>query len=108
MNIMLVALAERKHEIGLRMALGATQRDIRQLFLAEAVVLTVAGGVLGILIGSLGVVVIAWISAWYYTFLVIPVVIGFIVSCLVGVFFGFYPAYRASLLEPIVALRSGY
>ena len=108
MNIMLVALAERKHEIGLRMALGATQRDIRQLFLAEAVVLTVAGGVLGILIGSLGVVVIAWISAWHYTFLVIPVVIGFIVSCLVGVFFGFYPAYRASLLEPIVALRSGY
>lgn len=108
MNIMLVALAERKHEIGLRMALGATQRDIRQLFLAEAVVLTVVGGVLGILIGSLGVVLIAWVSAWHYTFLVIPVLIGFIVSCLVGVFFGFYPAYRASLLAPIVALRSGY
>ena len=106
MNVMLVALAERKSEIGLRMALGASPKDIQRLFLTEAVVLTLLGGALGILIGSLSAFLIASFSHWQYTFLGMPVLIGFLISVLVGMFFGFYPAYRASLLNPIEGLRS--
>lgn len=105
MNIMLVSVTERTREIGLRMAVGARRRDIRRQFLIEAMTLGAAGGVIGALIGAAAAVIIAWEAAW-------PVLISpwaLLLACGfaggVGVFSGLYPAYRASQLDPIVALR---
>ena len=106
MNIMLVSVTERTREIGLRMAVGARRRDIRRQFLIEAMTLSAAGGVIGALIGAAAAAIIAWKAAW-------PVLISpwaLLLACGfaggVGVFSGLYPAYRASQLDPIVALRS--
>jgi putative ABC transport system permease protein len=105
MNIMLVSVTERTREIGLRMAVGARRRDIRRQFLIEAMTLAAAGGVIGALIGAAAAAIIAWKAAW-------PVLISpwaLLLACGfaggVGVFSGLYPAYRASQLDPIVALR---
>ena len=105
MNIMLVSVTERTREIGLRMAVGARRRDIRRQFLIEAMTLSAAGGVIGALIGAAAAAIIAWKAAW-------PVLISpwaLLLACGfaggVGVFSGLYPAYRASQLDPIVALR---
>jgi putative ABC transport system permease protein len=105
MNIMLVSVTERTREIGLRMAIGARRRDIRQQFLIESMTLAAAGGVIGAVIGSTAAAIIAWKAGW-------PVLISpwaLLLACgfagLVGIFFGLYPAYRASQLDPIVALR---
>ena len=105
MNVMLASLAERKYEIGLRMALGASGSDIQKMFLLESSLLSAIGGILGIFVGLLGAGVIAIFSNWSYALFLKPIFLGFVVACLVGVFFGFYPAYRASLLDPIVVLR---
>ncbi|MGY8985856.1 MAG: ABC transporter permease [Sphingomonadales bacterium] len=106
MNIMLVSVTERTREIGLRLAIGARQGDVLIQFLVEAVTLSLLGGVIGILFGLGGAVIMADISKW--PVLINPTVIilalGF--SVLIGVVFGFYPAKRASLLNPIDALRS--
>ncbi len=107
MNIMLVSVTERTREIGIRMAIGAKSWDIRLQFLVEALVLSLSGGVLGIL---LGMGICAGMAAFAPDFLPIlitpvPMIISFIFSGLVGVFFGFYPAYKASMLNPIDALR---
>ncbi len=105
MNIMLVAVAERTREIGLRKALGATTKDILYQFLLESVLLAIAGGFVGILIG-LGIAKIVALTAHlraaapFWTIL-----IGFGFSALVGIFFGIYPASRAARLDPIKALR---
>lgn len=106
MNIMLVSVVERRREIGIRMAIGATPTDIRWLFLMESVTLTVIGGVLGVLIGVAISYVIALSWHWAFTLFLLPPAVGFLVSVATGVFFGLYPAYRASTLDPIAALRS--
>jgi ABC-type antimicrobial peptide transport system permease subunit len=105
MNIMLVSVVERTREIGLRMAVGARGRDILMQFLLEAVALSSAAGALGMILGSVAAVVISKVLHW--PTLISPVSIGvsFLFSCGVGVFFGFYPATRASRLDPIEALR---
>lgn len=106
MNIMLVSVVERKREIGIRLAVGARRKDIRALFLVEAVMLSLVGGILGVLIGMLIAYVIALFSHWQFTLFLLPPVIGFSVSAATGIFFGYYPAYKASQLDPINALRS--
>jgi putative ABC transport system permease protein len=106
MNIMLVSVVERRREIGIRRAVGARQANIRNLFLAESITLSLLGGILGVLIGILASMIIAKFFHWHFTFFAAPAVIGFAVSVFVGVFFGYYPAYRASKLDPILLLRS--
>jgi putative ABC transport system permease protein len=105
MNIMLVSVTERTHEIGLRQAVGAKTKDILLQFLVEAVTLSVLGGVVGILLGILASKLISIFAQW--STLVSPgaILLAFIFSALVGVFFGFYPARKAALLDPIEALR---
>lgn len=105
MNVMLVSVAERRREIGIRKAVGARRKDIRTLFLVEAVVLGLFGGILGVMVGIGVSYIIAWISSWPFTVFMMPPLLGFIVSAVTGVFFGFYPAHRASKLDPIETLR---
>jgi putative ABC transport system permease protein len=105
MNIMLVSVTERTREIGIRLAIGAQPRDVLSQFLVEAVVLSVLGGVVGIVIGS-GVALLLPIVAGWTT--VLPwnaIALAFGVSAAIGMFFGIYPARKASQLDPIVALR---
>lgn len=107
MNIMLVSVTERTREIGIRMAIGAKMWDIRLQFLVEALVLSLTGGLLGIISG---ISVALFIKNFTPDFLpinitIMPMVISFAFSGLVGIFFGFYPAYKASMLNPIDALR---
>ncbi len=106
MNIMLVSVVERRREIGIRLAVGATRADIRSLFLLEATMLSLLGGLLGVILGIAIAYVIALCWHWAFTLFLLPIVIGFSVSVATGVFFGFYPAYQASELDPIVALRA--
>jgi putative ABC transport system permease protein len=106
MNIMLVSVVERRREIGVRLAVGARRIDIRTLFLVEAVMLSLVGGTLGVIIGMLTAYIIALFSHWQFSVFLLPPLIGFTVSVAVGVFFGFYPAHKASQLDPIEALRS--
>ncbi|HKV52250.1 MAG TPA: ABC transporter permease [Gemmatimonadaceae bacterium] len=105
MNIMLVSVTERTREIGLRQAVGAKTNDILIQFLVEAVTLSLLGGVIGILLGILASKLISIFAQW--STLVSPgsILLAFVFSALVGVFFGFYPARKAALLDPIDALR---
>lgn len=106
MNVMLVSVNERKKEIGIRKAIGATNRDIQALFLVESVLLSFIGGLLGVIIGCIVTWIIAYFSHWPFMLYALPPLAGFAVSVITGVFFGFYPARRAAKLEPIVSLRS--
>jgi putative ABC transport system permease protein len=105
MNIMLVSVTERTREIGIRMAVGARGRDILLQFLIEAVALSSTGGLLGILLGVGGARLITMIKEWPTLVSANSIVIAFVFSAVVGVFFGFYPARKASQLDPIDALR---
>jgi len=105
MNIMLVSVTERTREIGLRMAVGARGRDILAQFLVEAVTLALIGGLLGILMGVGGSYLIAHLAEWRVELRPDSVVLAVGFSAAVGVFFGFYPARKASRLLPIDALR---
>lgn len=105
MNIMLVSVIERTREIGIRMAVGARRRDILSQFLVEAVTLSVIGGLIGIGLGILASVAIATFAEWPFIFSLHAVALAVGFSITVGVVFGFYPARRASLLDPIEALR---
>jgi ABC-type antimicrobial peptide transport system permease subunit len=105
MNIMLVSVTERTKEIGLRMAVGARARDILRQFLVEAVVLCLVGGAAGILAGRGGSLLVRYLLHWP-TELSVPAIVAAVgVSAAVGVLFGFYPAWKASRLDPIEALR---
>jgi putative ABC transport system permease protein len=106
MNVMLVSVSERKKEIGVRKAVGAKNSEIQLLFLTESVMLSLLGGILGVLIGLIFTRIVAYFSHWPFTIYLIPPIAGFAVSVLTGIFFGFYPAKRAAELEPIVSLRS--
>lgn len=105
MNIMLVSVTERTREIGIRMAVGAKPKDIRMQFLIEAVFLTTVGGVLGLLLGVIASLIVSSLMQWPSTISILSVFIAFGFSAFVGILFGFYPAYKASMLNPIDALR---
>ncbi|MEY2540279.1 MAG: putative transport system permease protein [Verrucomicrobiota bacterium] len=105
MNIMLVSVTERTREIGVRLAVGAHGRDILTQFLIEAVVLSAMGGVIGIVAGVIASKVISMIKSWPTVISPLWMLIAFLVSAAVGIFFGFYPAREASRLDPIDALR---
>ncbi len=105
MNIMLVSVTERTREIGLRMAVGARAKDILRQFLVEAVVLCLAGGIAGILLGR-GVSVAVTALLHWPTLPSLPAIVAAVgVSVTVGLIFGYYPAWKASRLNPIDALR---
>lgn len=106
MNVMLVSVSERRKEIGIRKAVGAKNRDIQTLFLVESVMLSLLGGALGVILGILLTWVIAYFSDWSFTIYWMPALAGFGVSVITGIFFGFYPAWRAAKLEPVISLRS--
>ena len=105
MNIMLVSVTERTREIGLRLAVGAKRRDILSQFLVEAVTLSLAGGIIGILLGVTTSFAISYFAQWSTDIGVMAIVVSFLFSALVGVFFGYYPARTAAFLNPIEALR---
>jgi putative ABC transport system permease protein len=105
MNIMLVSVTERTREIGLRQAVGAKTRDILGQFLVEAVALSIAGGVVGILLGISASMLISYFAAWNTLVSPVSIAVAFLFSGLVGVFFGFYPARKAAHMDPIEALR---
>lgn len=106
MNVMLVSVSERKKEIGIRKAVGAKNKEIQALFLVESVMLSLLGGVLGVILGLIFTRVVAYFSNWLFTIYFIPPLAGFAVSVATGIFFGFYPARRAAKLEPMASLRS--
>jgi len=105
MNIMLVSVTERTREIGIRIAIGATEGDVLRQFLSESVVLSLAGGIVGILFGVASSITITKLLGW--NILVSPAAMGAAVvfSMAVGIFFGFYPARKAAVMDPIEALR---
>ena len=105
MNIMLVSVTERTREIGLRMAVGARAKDILRQFLIEAVVLCMAGGLIGILLGCGGSWLVTYFLRWPTETSVAAIVASVVVSASVGIIFGYYPAWKASRLDPIEALR---
>jgi ABC-type antimicrobial peptide transport system permease subunit len=105
MNIMLVSVAERTREIGLRMAVGARGAHILWQFLVEAVVLCLSGGIIGIAIGRGVSLLVRTIARWPTAISIPAIVASVIVAATVGIVFGFYPAWKASRLDPIEALR---
>jgi putative ABC transport system permease protein len=105
MNIMLVSVTERTREIGLRLAVGAKTRDILSQFLVEAVTLSLLGGIIGIIVGLTASLLISHFANWSTEVSPLSVLMAFVFSALVGVFFGFYPARKAAFLDPIDALR---
>ena len=105
MNIMLVSVIERTREIGIRMAVGARPRDILRQFLIEAMALSLAGGILGVSLGIGITLLVADLAGWQSYVSIFWGLIAFFFSAFVGIFFGFYPALKASRLDPIDALR---
>ena len=105
MNIMPVSVTERTREIGIRKALGATYRHILMQFLIEAIVLSVTGGLIGILLGIGGAYVISTVVGWNTVVSALAILAAFGVTVVIGLFFGIYPARKAALLDPIDALR---
>ena len=105
MNIMLVSVTERTREIGIRMALGARRQDIMWQFLLEALMLSCAGGILGVLLGLGSANILAKFSEFPVTITSWSITVAFLFSALVGIFFGIHPARKASRLRPIEALR---
>ncbi len=105
MNIMLVSVTERTREIGLRMALGAHPRDVLLQFLIEAVILSLAGGIIGVIIGVGGSYAFGKFGDMRTELVALSIPLAFGAAAAVGIFFGYYPATRAAQLDPIVALR---
>jgi putative ABC transport system permease protein len=105
MNIMLVSVTERTREIGIRMAIGAKTWDIRLQFIIEALTLSLIGGIIGIIVGVSTSMILSSVSGWPTVVSPLSIVMALGFSGFIGIFFGFYPAYKASLLNPIDALR---
>jgi putative ABC transport system permease protein len=105
MNIMYVSVKERTKEIGLRMAVGGKGSDILMQFLIEAILISVTGGALGVLLGLTSTVFIEKFLNWPTSVAMYSIVISFAVCAVTGIFFGWYPARKASALDPITALR---
>jgi putative ABC transport system permease protein len=105
MNIMLVSVTERTREIGIRMAVGARRRDILTQFLMEAFIISIAGCLVGVLLGVGGAVLINGMTDTVVVVTLTSIVLAFAVAAGVGIFFGFYPANKAARLNPIEALR---
>ncbi|HUO34341.1 MAG TPA: ABC transporter permease [Candidatus Acidoferrum sp.] len=105
MNIMLVSVTERTREIGVRMAVGATEQDVQKQFLSEAVVLSSLGGLIGIAVGVVGSIAVSKWLGWNTLVSTSSILIAALFSAGVGIFFGYYPAQKAARLDPIEALR---
>jgi ABC-type antimicrobial peptide transport system permease subunit len=105
MNIMLVSVTERTREIGLRMAVGARSYHVMQQFLIEAILLCLFGGLVGIVLGRSASVLVWFLLRWPIEASIPAIIASFVVSASVGITFGFYPAWKASRLDPIDALR---
>lgn len=105
MNIMLVSVTERTREIGLRMAVGASRRDIRGQFLIEALILALMGGLVGAASGTTAAIAIAWKAGWPILISPWAIMLAWGFAGFIGIVFGLYPAHRAARLDPIVALR---
>lgn len=106
MNIMIVSVTERKREIGIRKALGASQKDIRNQFLIESATLSLMGGIIGILLGIILSYIVIQILHWKFSLPIAAPLISFIFSVFVGIFFGLSPAIKAAKLDPVVALAA--
>ena len=106
MNVMFVTVAERTKEIGIAKAIGGKRSDILNQFLFESIILSMVGGLIGMIIGQGAIPIITYFNLIAMSSSVTGPVIGFSFSVLVGVFFGFYPAFKASRLDPVDALRS--
>jgi putative ABC transport system permease protein len=104
--IMLISIKERTKEIGLRRALGARRKDIMLQFLMEALVLSLAGGIMGAALGVLGSLIVGWTTELPTSVSALSVVVAFLFSAAIGLFFGIYPARKAAEYDPIHALRS--
>ncbi|MBS1525172.1 MAG: ABC transporter permease [Bacteroidetes bacterium] len=105
MNIMYVSVTERTREIGLRMSIGARSKDIMMQFLMEAILISITGGIIGVLLGILSTQVVTLTLKWPTIISESSVLLSFIVCALTGIFFGYYPAQKAARLDPIEALR---
>ena len=105
MNIMYVTVTERTKEIGLRMAIGAQNRDIMLQFLSESVILSLIGGVIGIILGLILSYALSHILSWPYVVSQTAIMVSFLVCAATGIFFGWYPAKKAANMDPIAALR---
>lgn len=105
MNVMLVAVSEQRREIGIRRALGARRSDIMGQFIVESVILTMIGGLFGIIIGVAASRIISHFANWHFILPINSIILGVSVSTVVGLFFGVYPARQASMVDPVVALR---
>jgi putative ABC transport system permease protein len=106
MNIMLVSVTERTREIGLRLAVGARRRDIRNQFLTEAVTLCILGGFIGLVLGAAAAGAVASLAQWPIFLGIDAVAFAVLFAAGIGIFFGYYPARKAARLEPIDALRA--
>lgn len=105
MNIMLVSVTERTREIGLRMSIGAKGKDILTQFIIEAIIISVTGGIIGVVIGGVSSFLVKFLFNWPVSIQIYSVVLSFVVCTATGVFFGWYPAQKAANLDPIEALR---
>ena len=105
MNIMLVSVTERTKEIGIRMAIGAKASDIRLQFLIESLILSVFGGIVGVVVGVIGAKAVDIFSNMTIVVSAFSIILSLGFSGMIGLIFGYYPAYKASLLNPIDALR---
>ena len=106
MNIMLVSVVERRQEIGVRLAIGAKTRDIQEMFLMESITICIIGGLIGVIAGVFLSYIYSIYSAWAFYIYYWPLILAFIVSAVVGIFFGYYPAKRAALVDPVFCLRN--